>query len=208
MNEEVPFPEQLQTFATSAVIVGRQSPMLANTVFLPPGAMVVELLPFKWEWHLLSMLYYNMTQVWGEDRTQVWDVGMEGRGIRVWVGTVWGAGVEGCGKGVWVGSGCRSSATNMTQFCGRCQEVAYRSGTRTSRQEYFTAAKSAGLAVKMACTSRQLPVGQCPDGTDFTAHKFALLHKANMQGSTCAIQCTKNLDKTLGMCERDAWVWA
>ena len=25
--------------------------------------MVLELLPFKWEWHNISMLYYNLTQV-------------------------------------------------------------------------------------------------------------------------------------------------
>lgn len=36
-------------------------------VFLPPGAMVLELLPYKWEWAKLSMLYYNITQArWQE----------------------------------------------------------------------------------------------------------------------------------------------
>ena len=30
----------------------------------PPGSMLLEILPFKWEWHKISMLYYNMTQVW------------------------------------------------------------------------------------------------------------------------------------------------
>ena len=26
--------------------------------------MLLEILPFKWEWHKISMLYFNMTQVW------------------------------------------------------------------------------------------------------------------------------------------------
>ncbi|GAX84337.1 hypothetical protein CEUSTIGMA_g11759.t1 [Chlamydomonas eustigma] len=40
--------------------------MLASTVFMPPGSMVLELLPFKWEWHKLSMMYFNLTQSIGD----------------------------------------------------------------------------------------------------------------------------------------------
>lgn len=55
--------EHVAMATTSALIVGRHSPLMANTVFMTPGSMVLELLPFKWEWHNLSRLYYNMTQV-------------------------------------------------------------------------------------------------------------------------------------------------
>ncbi len=34
--------------------------------------MVLELLPFKWEWHKLSMLYYNMTQSIGDLHHFAW----------------------------------------------------------------------------------------------------------------------------------------
>ncbi|KAG1664777.1 hypothetical protein FOA52_013629 [Chlamydomonas sp. UWO 241] len=72
MNEADWFKHHLSVAATSAVIVGRQSPLMANTIFLTPGAMVLEILPYKWEWHRLSMLYYNLTQSIGDVHHFAW----------------------------------------------------------------------------------------------------------------------------------------
>lgn len=63
LSAEASFSSYIDTFSSSAVVVSRHSPALASTVFMTPGAMVLELLPFKWEWHKISMMYYNMTQV-------------------------------------------------------------------------------------------------------------------------------------------------
>lgn len=39
---------------------------------LAPGSMVFELLPYKWEWANLSMLYYNITQSVGDIHHFAW----------------------------------------------------------------------------------------------------------------------------------------
>lgn len=72
LTPDASFPSHLDTAATSAVIVARHAPILASSVFLPPGAMVLELLPFKWEWHKISMMYYNMTQSIGDIHHFAW----------------------------------------------------------------------------------------------------------------------------------------
>ena len=52
--------------------MSRHNPILANAMFLPPGAMVMELLPYKWEWASVSELYYNLTQGLGDIHHFAW----------------------------------------------------------------------------------------------------------------------------------------
>ena len=52
----------LATMADTGLLVARHGPILADALLLPPGAAVLELLPYKWEWRNISSLYYNMTQ--------------------------------------------------------------------------------------------------------------------------------------------------
>jgi hypothetical protein len=65
LTMEAPFVSHLATMADSGVVVARHGPILANAVFLPPGAVVMELLPYKWEWQQISRLYFNTTQSTG-----------------------------------------------------------------------------------------------------------------------------------------------
>lgn len=60
-----PFLSHMATMADTGLLVGRHGPLLASAVLLPPGAAVLELLPYKWEWRGVSRLYYNMTQSTG-----------------------------------------------------------------------------------------------------------------------------------------------
>ncbi len=62
LSMAAPFASHLATMAASGAIVARHGPLLANAVLLPPGALVMELLPYKWEWQAISQIYYNMTQ--------------------------------------------------------------------------------------------------------------------------------------------------
>ncbi len=62
----------LEAVARTGVLVGRHAPVLASSMLLPPGAMVLELLPYKWEWSNLSMLHYNITQSVGDIHHFAW----------------------------------------------------------------------------------------------------------------------------------------
>lgn len=46
------FPSFVAAMAKTGVLVARHGPLLANAMFLPPGATVLELLPYNWEWHV------------------------------------------------------------------------------------------------------------------------------------------------------------
>jgi hypothetical protein len=67
-----PFLSHMATMADTALLVGRHGPLLASAVLLPPGAAVLELLPYKWEWRGVSRLYYNMTQSTGTLHHWAW----------------------------------------------------------------------------------------------------------------------------------------
>eukprot|EP00195_Chlamydomonas_chlamydogama_P014265 CAMPEP_0202909952 /NCGR_PEP_ID=MMETSP1392-20130828/50712_1 /ASSEMBLY_ACC=CAM_ASM_000868 /TAXON_ID=225041 /ORGANISM="Chlamydomonas chlamydogama, Strain SAG 11-48b" /LENGTH=481 /DNA_ID=CAMNT_0049599885 /DNA_START=251 /DNA_END=1696 /DNA_ORIENTATION=+ len=72
LTNDVPLLPHLATMAESAVVVGRHHPAMAASVFMPPGSMLLDLLPYKWEWHNLSMLYFNITQSIGDVHHFAW----------------------------------------------------------------------------------------------------------------------------------------
>eukprot|EP00198_Chlamydomonas_reinhardtii_P008302 XP_001697639.1 predicted protein [Chlamydomonas reinhardtii] len=72
LSTDAPFASHLDTFARSAVVVGRHGPLLATSALLPPGAAVFELLPYKWEWLGISKLYYNITRTVGDIHHFAW----------------------------------------------------------------------------------------------------------------------------------------
>eukprot|EP00798_Chlamydomonas_sp_ICE-L_P022811 gene22811-29982_t len=72
LTPQAPFSSHLDTVSSTGILVARHSSLLASAVFLPPGAAVMELLPYKWEWHKISMLYYNVTQSIGDIHHWAW----------------------------------------------------------------------------------------------------------------------------------------
>jgi len=56
------FPSFVASMAKTGVLVARHGPLLANALFLPPGALVLELLPYNWEWRGISEIYLNLTR--------------------------------------------------------------------------------------------------------------------------------------------------
>ena len=62
LTNQSPFASQIAAVADTGLLIARHGPLLANAVFLTPGAIVYELLPFNWEWRHISQLYRNMTQ--------------------------------------------------------------------------------------------------------------------------------------------------
>jgi hypothetical protein len=67
-----PFLSHMATMAGTGLLIARHGPLLASAVLLPPGAAVLELLPYKWEWRDVSSLYYNMTQSTGQLHHWAW----------------------------------------------------------------------------------------------------------------------------------------
>ncbi|CAK0784873.1 hypothetical protein CVIRNUC_008078 [Coccomyxa viridis] len=67
-----PFESYLSVMARTGVLVSRHGPFLANSIFLPPGAMVVELLPYNWEWKGVSRIYKNITSSMGDIHHFAW----------------------------------------------------------------------------------------------------------------------------------------
>ena len=61
-TESSSFSSIVEEWSSAAVVVSRHLPSVASSIFMAPGSMLLELLPFKWEWHNLSMLYFNMTR--------------------------------------------------------------------------------------------------------------------------------------------------
>lgn len=56
-----PLTSILSIMSLTGILVGRHGPLLANSIFLPKGAAVVEILPFNWDFGGLSEVYYNLT---------------------------------------------------------------------------------------------------------------------------------------------------
>lgn len=65
LTPRAPLVSHLAVMSQTGVLVARHGEMLANAVMLPEGAMVVELLPYLWDWKDMSRLYFNMTQSTG-----------------------------------------------------------------------------------------------------------------------------------------------
>ena len=67
-----PFASFVATMAHTGVLVARHGPLLANAAFLPPGAVVLELLPYNWEWQGISEIYVNVTRSMGDVHHFAW----------------------------------------------------------------------------------------------------------------------------------------
>eukprot|EP00878_Enallax_costatus_P016399 GHUV01017201.1.p1 GENE.GHUV01017201.1~~GHUV01017201.1.p1 ORF type:complete len:104 (-),score=28.10 GHUV01017201.1:1101-1412(-) len=67
-----PFLSHMATMWDTGLLIARHGPLLATAVLLPPGAAVLELLPYKWEWRDVSTLYHNMTQSTGQIHHWAW----------------------------------------------------------------------------------------------------------------------------------------
>ena len=70
-----PFASFVSTMSKTGVLVARHGPLLANAAFLPPGALVLELLPYNWEWHGISEIYVNLTRSMGDVHHFAWKAG-------------------------------------------------------------------------------------------------------------------------------------
>ena len=66
------FPSFVASMANTGVLVARHGPLLANAMFLPPGAVVLELLPYNWEWRGISEIYVNLTRSVGAVHHFAW----------------------------------------------------------------------------------------------------------------------------------------
>ncbi|KAL4858773.1 Translation initiation factor IF-2 [Chlorella vulgaris] len=66
------FPSFVASMARTGVLVARHGPLLANALFLPPGAVVLELLPYNWEWRGISEIYLNLTRSVGSVHHFAW----------------------------------------------------------------------------------------------------------------------------------------
>ncbi|CAD7703972.1 unnamed protein product [Ostreobium quekettii] len=67
-----PFASQLSSMAQTGLLVVRHGPLVANAIFLPPGAAVFELIPYNCEWAGMSEMYANMTQACGDLHHFAW----------------------------------------------------------------------------------------------------------------------------------------
>ncbi len=57
----VPLASLVAVMSRTGLLIGRHAPILANAAFLPPGAAVVEILPFNWNSGGRSEIYKNLT---------------------------------------------------------------------------------------------------------------------------------------------------
>eukprot|EP00201_Polytomella_parva_P010645 CAMPEP_0175064858 /NCGR_PEP_ID=MMETSP0052_2-20121109/15583_1 /TAXON_ID=51329 ORGANISM="Polytomella parva, Strain SAG 63-3" /NCGR_SAMPLE_ID=MMETSP0052_2 /ASSEMBLY_ACC=CAM_ASM_000194 /LENGTH=455 /DNA_ID=CAMNT_0016331289 /DNA_START=439 /DNA_END=1805 /DNA_ORIENTATION=+ len=72
LTQDALFLAHVRTMRDSAVIVARHNPLLSSTVFLAPGAAVLELLPYKVEWQKMTMSYFNATRSVGDIHHWAW----------------------------------------------------------------------------------------------------------------------------------------
>jgi capsular polysaccharide biosynthesis protein len=81
--------------ARTGVLVARHGPLLANALFLPPGAVVLELLPYNWEWRGISEIYMNLTRSVGSVHHFAWKANSSEVGrLLVWVVHQRGGGIN------------------------------------------------------------------------------------------------------------------
>lgn len=57
-----PFADHVAAAAATGLLVSRHGALVANALWLPPGAATYELLPYNWEWQQTSQLYRNVTR--------------------------------------------------------------------------------------------------------------------------------------------------
>ena len=86
------FASFVAAMAGTGVLVARHGPLLANAAFLPPGALVLELLPYNWEWRGLSEVYRNLTRSVGSLHHFAWKANSSEVGCGLWVVVVVGGG--------------------------------------------------------------------------------------------------------------------
>lgn len=67
-----PMVSQLQTMASTGVLVSVHTSALANAVFLRPGSAVVELIHYNWIWYTLDMSFKVQTEVVGDVHHFAW----------------------------------------------------------------------------------------------------------------------------------------
>ncbi|KAK9799429.1 hypothetical protein WJX73_010108 [Symbiochloris irregularis] len=67
-----PFASFVGVMARTGILISRHGPLLANVMFLPPGAMVLELLPYNWDWRGISEIYVNLTRSIGDVHHFAW----------------------------------------------------------------------------------------------------------------------------------------
>lgn len=60
-SASVPPASLVAVVSRTGLLIGRHAPILANALFLPPGAAVVEILPYNWDFAGLSEVYTNLT---------------------------------------------------------------------------------------------------------------------------------------------------
>eukprot|EP01025_Chloroclados_australasicus_P024931 TRINITY_DN2499_c0_g1_i1.p1 TRINITY_DN2499_c0_g1~~TRINITY_DN2499_c0_g1_i1.p1 ORF type:complete len:473 (+),score=52.21 TRINITY_DN2499_c0_g1_i1:56-1474(+) len=66
LSGKAPFCSHVSAMAETGVLVGRYNPLMVDAVFMPPGGVVLELLPYNWEWQNISALHYNLTRSVGD----------------------------------------------------------------------------------------------------------------------------------------------
>ena len=69
---ETPFQEQLRIMATTVVLVSVHTSALANAMFLPPGAAVVELIHRNWVWYTLDQSFKVQSDAMGDIHHFAW----------------------------------------------------------------------------------------------------------------------------------------
>ncbi|KAK9837380.1 hypothetical protein WJX84_006958, partial [Apatococcus fuscideae] len=72
VTPQAPFQSHLTAMARTGLLVSRHGPMMASSIFLPPGAAVLELLPFNWNWKDFSRIYLNATRSLGDIHHFAW----------------------------------------------------------------------------------------------------------------------------------------
>ncbi len=72
LTMEALFISHVASMAETGILVARHGPLVADSLFLPPGALVLELLPYKWEWRNISTLNFNITQSTGVIHHVAW----------------------------------------------------------------------------------------------------------------------------------------
>lgn len=71
-SESVALASLAAAMASTGLLVGRNGPLLAAAVLLPPGAAVVELLPHNWEYDGVNQLFVNLTRAVGDVAHVAW----------------------------------------------------------------------------------------------------------------------------------------
>lgn len=66
------FSSHVAAMSRTGVLVARHGSLLANALFLPPGAVVFEALPYNWDLENASLRYKNITRRLGDVTHVAW----------------------------------------------------------------------------------------------------------------------------------------